>query len=428
MDLVVEGKAYINGTFENCCIGIDDGKISEIKKTLKGNNHLDFGNKLILPAAVDAHVHFRDPGMTNKEDFASGSLAAAFGGISCVFDMPNTIPQTVTVQTIADKISSADKKSYVDFGVYAGVTSDNLNYIEHLGKKCSGFKIYLGNTTLALLFDKNKLHEAIDLIGITGKPVLFHAEDEECLIKNKSQETGMSDHMRFRPSSCEELSIRDIFQASNGLNTQVHICHVSSGEGLELLKKRPSNISFGITPHHCLLSAEKNMGSQTFYKVNPPIRTSFDKELLFNSVKNGVADILESDHAPHTCEEKDADFDDAPSGLPGVETMYPLFLYMAKKEMISFQRVVSLLCTRPSDLLQVSKGKIAVGYDADLIVVDLKEDECKIKSDMLHSKCGWTPFEDWPAVFPSDVFVRGEKLIEDHEIQVSQGYGRFVGA
>ena len=122
MDLVVEGKAYINGTFENCCIGIDDGKISEIKKTLKGDNHLDFGNKLITPAGVDAHVHFRDPGMTNKEDFASGSLSAAFGGISCVFDMPNTIPQTVTIQAIADKISSADKKSYVDFGVYAGVT------------------------------------------------------------------------------------------------------------------------------------------------------------------------------------------------------------------------------------------------------------------------------------------------------------------
>jgi len=427
MDLVVEGKAYINGAFEDCCIGIDDGKIVEIKKILNGDNYLDFGNKLILPAGVDAHVHFRDPGMTRKEDFSSGSLAAAFGGIGCVFDMPNTVPQTTTVQSITDKISNAEKKSFVDFGVYAGVTSDNLNKIESMGKKCSGFKVYLGNTTLALLFDKKKLHEAIDLIGIAGKPVLFHAEDEECLIKCKSQETGISDHMRFRPAGCEEISIRDIFTASSGLNTKVHICHVSSCDGLELLKNRPSNVSFGVTPHHCLLSVERTRGSQTFYKVNPPIRSSFDKESLFKVVKNGVADILESDHAPHTRDEKDVDFDAAPSGLPGVETMYPLFLYLAKNGVMSYQRVVSLLCMRPAQLLQVNKGSIAVGYDADLVIVDLKDDECRIKSDMLHSKCGWSPFEDWPAVFPSSVFVRGEKLIEDHEIQVSQGFGKFVG-
>ena len=428
MDLVVEGKAYIKGTFENCCIGINDGRITEIKKVMKGDKHIDFGNKLIIPAGVDAHVHFRDPGMMQKEDFSTGSLAAAFGGIGCVFDMPNTIPQTTNVQSITEKIDNAQRKSYTDFGVYAGVTSDNLKQIEKMGKKSSGFKIYLGNTTLSLIFDKKKLREAIDLIGITGKPVLFHAEDEECLIKCKSQETGISDHMRFRPAGCEEISIKDIISASSGLNSRVHICHLSSCDGLELLKNKPSNISFGVTPHHCLLSADKVMGSQTFYKVNPPIRSSFDKESLFNAVKNGIADILESDHAPHTCDEKDVDFDSAPSGLPGVETMLPLFLYLAKEGVLSYQRVISLICMRPAELLQVNKGKIEIGYDADLVVVDLKEDECKIKSDMLHSKCGWSPFEDWPAIFPSHVFVRGEKLIEDHEIQVNQGFGRFVGA
>ena len=428
MDLVVEGKAYINGTFDNCCIGIKDGKIAEIKKVLKGENHLDFGNKLILPAGVDAHVHLRDPGMTQKEDFSSGTLAAAYGGISCVFDMPNTIPQTTNVESITDKISSAEHKSYVDFGIYAGVTNDNLKNIEKMGKKCSGFKIYLGNTTLALLFDKKKLHEAIDLIGLTGKPALFHAEDEECLIKCKSQETSVSDHMRYRPAGCEETSIRDILNVSSGLNAKVHICHLSSCDGLELLKNKPSNVTFGVTPHHSLLSVEKARGSQTFYKVNPPIRSSFDKESLFKAVKNGVADILESDHAPHSQDEKDVDFDLAPSGLPGVETMYPLYLYLAKEGVISYQRVISLLCMRPAQLLGVNKGRIDFGYDADLVVVDIKEDACRIKSDMLHSKCGWSPFEDWPAVFPNHVFVRGEKLIEDHEIQVSQGYGRFVGA
>jgi len=427
MDLVVEGKIFHKGMFENACIGISEGKIVEIKKILKGEEHLDFKNKLILPAGVDAHVHFRDPGMMHKEDWKTGSLAAAFGGISCVFDMPNTIPQTTTVQDIKDKIASAKSKSYVDFGLYAGITNENLNDVEKLGKISNGFKIYLGNTTLSLLFDKKKIREAVDLAGIAGKPVLFHCEDEECLIQHKSRETNLFDHMRFRPGICEEISIKNVLQSCSGPSTKVHICHVSSCEGLELLKNRPGNVSFGITPHHSLLNVEKNMGSSGLFKVNPPIRTGFDKESLFNSIKNGTVDILESDHAPHTLEEKDKDFDEAPAGVPGVETMYPLFLFLAKKELISYQRLISVMCNKPGDLLNIPKGRIMQGYDADFIVVDLK-DETKIKSENLHSKCGWTPFEDWPAIFPQTVFIHGEKIIQDYEIQVKKGIGEFIGA
>lgn len=426
MDLSVEGKAYINGTFENCCIGIENGKIVSVKKILKADEHFDFGNKLIFPAGVDLHVHFRDPGMMHKEDFSTGSMAAIFGGISCVFDMPNTIPQTTTIQSLSDKISNCERKSFVDFGVYAGVINNNIKDIEKLAKKCNGFKIYLGNTTVALIFNKTNLRNVLSRISTIGKPVLFHAEDEECLIKNRSVEKGLADHLRFRPVDCEETSIRDIFEASQGLASRIHVCHVSSCEGLELLKNRPRNISCGVTPHHCLHSIEKNLGTPAFYKVNPPIRTSFDKEALFNALKNGLVDVIESDHAPHTRNEKGVDFDDAPSGLPGVETMYPLFLYLVKKELLSFQRLISLLCIRPAELMSIPKGRFKVGYDADFIVVDFK-DVCKIKSEDLHSKCGWTPFEDWSAVFPECVFVRGEKLIEGHEIQVSQGFGRFVG-
>jgi dihydroorotase len=427
MDLVVEGKVYYKGAFENCCIGIKNGKIVEIKKTLSGEKHINFGNKLILPAGLDIHVHFRDPGMTYKEDFSSGSMSAAFGGISCVFDMPNTIPHTTTLQTVSDKIKTAEQKSFVDFGVFSGVTSENLNLIERLGKISSGFKIYLGNTTLSLLFNKTKLRESLDLIGITGKPVLFHAEDEECLIKHKNNEAGISDHMRFRPTSCEELSIKEIINSSKDLITPIHICHVSSCEGLELLKKRPSNITCGVTPHHSLFSVEKNMSSETLFKVNPPIRTSFDRESLFNALKNGLVDVLESDHAPHTQDEKDVDFDSAPSGLPGVETIYPIFLYLAKKQIITFQRLISLMCAKPANLVGVQKGSIDFGYDADIIVIDLNN-ESRIKSENLHSKCRWTAFEDWPAIFPEALFIRGEELIQENEIQVKQGFGMFVGA
>ena len=169
MSLTVEGKAFVNGSFNKCCIEIKDGKISDIKKILKGDKHIDFGNKLIIPAGIDLHVHFRDPGLTHKEDFSTGSMAAAFGGISCVFDMPNTIPQTTTIQTLSDKIILADKKSYVDFGIYAGLTDSNINNIETLAEKCSGFKIYLGSTTNTLLFDKKNLKETLAKVSKTNK-------------------------------------------------------------------------------------------------------------------------------------------------------------------------------------------------------------------------------------------------------------------
>ena len=426
MNLVIEGKSYINGSFQNCCIGIEDDKIIDVKKILKGDKHLNFGNNLILPAGSDIHVHFREPGMTHKEDFLSGSTSAAFGGISCVFDMPNTIPQTTTINELNEKISLANKKSFVDFGVYAGVTNNNIEDLGVLASKCSGFKIYLGNSTNTLKFNKKNLKDALQKISKTNKPVLFHAEDAELLLKNKSFENNLFDHLKFRPSICEFTSIKDILKEAQKINLKIHICHISSIEGLELLKKRPKNITCGITPHHALLYVEKNNFLNNFFKVNPPIRSELDKEALFNALKNGTIDVMESDHAPHTIEEKEVGFDNAPSGMPGVETMLPLFLFLAKKDVISFSKVISTICEKPAEILNVSKGRIQIGKDADLIVVDIKE-ETRIKSEDLHSKCKWSAFEDWKAIFPRCVFIRGESVIEDNEISVSKGFGRFVG-
>jgi len=426
MDLTIEGKTYINGNFEDCCIGITDGRISAIKKILKEDEHYNFRGKIILPAGIDIHVHFRDPGLTHKEDFSPGTMAAAYGGISCVFDMPNTVPQTITLRSLSDKIISAKKRAYVDFGVYAGITDGNIKNIDELAKKCHGFKIYLGGTTNSLHFNSNNLKETFDKIKSTNKPVLIHAEDNNCLVKHKLKENSLVDHMNSRPAECEETAIKNILKASGDTNTRIHICHLSSIEGLELLRKRSKNISCGVTPHHLLFTAQDDLKPQSHYKVNPPLRSNFDREALFVALKNGLIDILESDHAPHTLEEKDKEFNDIPSGLPGVETMFPLFLHMAKKETLSFQRMISLLCEKPVELLNIPKGKIEDGRDADFIVVDLKKD-CKIKSENLHSKCGWTPFEGLPAIFPECVFVRGEKLIEDYEMLGAKGFGKFVG-
>jgi len=426
MDKVIEGKAFINGQFEDCCIGINNGKIVEIKKVLKGDENYKFKDRLIIPAGVDIHVHFRDPGMTHKEDFYTGSTAAAFGGISCVCDMPNTIPQTTKIKVLDDKIKNASEKSVVDFGIYSGISDNNIDDIEKLSDRSNGFKIYLGSTTNNLSFSNDNLKKALFMISKTKKPVLFHAEDDSCLKKHKKKEQGLDDHLKNRPSVCEEIAIKNIISSSQGLNLRSHICHLSSIEGLELLRNHPGGITCGATPHHLLLNVERKLKPENLFKVNPPIRTSFDRESLFNALKLGIINILESDHAPHTFDEKEQKFEDIPSGIPGVETMYPIFLYLVKKEIFPLDRLIYAMCENPANLLNIPKGRIAIGMDADLIVINLKEREF-IKQENLHSKCGFSPFNGWPSVFPDIVFIRGEKVIDEKEIQVKRGFGRFIG-
>ncbi|MFO7677155.1 MAG: dihydroorotase family protein [Thermoplasmatota archaeon] len=425
MDLTIEGKAFIDGSFQQSCIGIDNGRIVSIKKTLKADNHHTFGNKLILPGGIDIHVHFRDPGYTYKEDFQTGSKSAIHGGITCIFDMPNTIPQTTTKRNIIQKITIADKKSYTDFGIYAGLTANNLKYIDELCKYCNGFKIFLGNTTDSLMLPSNYLSDVFQKMRTINKPVLIHAEDETCLEKNRRPEYNLKDHLSCRPSSCEEQAIIHVLNKSSTYNIPIHICHLSSCEGFERLRYRRDNISVGTTPHHLFFDIDSIRLKETLYKVNPPIRSHFDKETLWHGITNRGIDIIESDHAPHTFDEKNVDFDVAPCGIPGVETMYPLFLAKVKQGALSMNNLITLICERPAKIMNLPKGKIEIGKDADFIIVDYKN-TTKITSENLHSKCGWSPFEGFPAIFPSSVFIRGQQVIDDFELVEKPGVGTHV--
>jgi dihydroorotase len=426
MDLTIEGKIYHNEAYEQGCLAIQQGKIIAIKKTLKSDNHLDVGNNLILPAGIDLHVHFRDPGYIHKEDFSTGSQAAVFGGISCVFDMPNTQPPTTNAQALKEKRQIAGRKSYVDFGLYAAVSDENLGRITELSPLCNGFKIFLGSSTHSLQLSKQNLRVALLETNRTKKITLLHAEDEHCLKIHEDKENNLVDHLRCRSAECEETAIRTILNNTQNLSSPIHICHLSSYEGFEMLRKRPSNISVGVTPHHLFFDVHSLNTKQTFYKVNPPIRSSFDRDTLWYGVNNKLIDIFESDHAPHTEEEKNVTFNDAPSGLPGVETMYPLMLAAVKKEQITLDTLLALLCERPAQLVNVPKGKIEVGRDADFIVVNMKKTEA-ITAERLHSKCGWTSFEGFQGTFPSMMFIRGERVIDDRQMLVKQGFGTSVG-
>ena len=425
MDLTVEGKVFFKGEFKECCIGISDDKIVDVKKILKCENHKKFGNRLIIPTGIDIHTHFRDPGMTHKEDFSTGSMAAVYGGISCVFDMPNTRPQTNGLITLKEKIKIARKKSYVDFGIYAGVCENNIDELIKIGKICDGYKIFLGESTNSFNLDINKLPLIFKKILPTNKIILIHAESSECIEKNKRNEKNLMDHSKARPPECEINSIKTVLNIAKNFDSKIHFCHVSSIEGLNLIRNTQSNVSCGVTPHHSLLSYENDLKPQQLYKVNPPLRNSESSNYLLDNVLKGHVDVLESDHAPHTLDEKNQLFNDAPSGVPGIETMFPLFLYLAIKNKISFTRLISLLCSRPADIMNLHKGRIKKGNDADFMVVDYKKVSL-IKDEDLHSKCNWTPFEGFKGIFPTNVFVRGESIIKDCEIIGTKGFGKHV--
>jgi dihydroorotase len=416
MEVVIEGNAFISGELIKCCIGIENGKISSIKKILKGTTHYDFGDKLILPSGIDAHVHVRDPGFTYKEDFTTGSACAAYGGISCILDMPNTKPPAITKEVLQDKRRIAESKSHIDFGLLAGV-SESAD-IKELSKFSTAFKIYLASTTGEMqIKDYNVLNRILTEIKDTEKTTCIHCEDDTKL--NKSlKPRSLKEHLAARPNIAEASAIEMVGKNHN--EAKVHICHVSTKEGADLVSKYP--FTSEVTPHHLFLNSDSKIGPKG--KVNPPLREVEDQDALWNALRKGTIDILASDHAPHTLEEKE-NFEKAPSGMPGVETMFPIMLSRVKHNKFELNRLVNAQCERPAEIFGINKGRLEPGYDADIIMVDMRA-ENKIKGENLHSKCDWTAFEGFSAVFPKYTFLRGEIVIEDWELTGDLGLGCMV--
>jgi dihydroorotase len=405
---IVEGRFFISGRFEECCVGIEDGRIVKIAKLLEGDSRRRFGSSAILPGAIDAHVHFRDPGMTAKEDFSTGSTAALYGGVTCVLDMPNTSPPTTTLSALREKRKNASAKSMVDFGLYAGVRKDID--VGALAKEAVAFKLYMASTTGELMV------QSLAEIG-SELSVIADAEDEK--IRKKEPEKNLDDHLRNRSNDCETSAIRKIREAAKAC--RLHVCHVSAKDSLPLIRNA-KGLTSEVTPHHLLLDKDIKVGSHA--KVNPPLRKREDRHALFKALQSGTFDIIASDHAPHTLDEKAEDFDYAPSGMPGVETMVPLMLHLVEEKHLDLAGAVDRLCSRPGEIFGIPKGRIAVGYDADFMVVDFSQ--CAmVRTDRLHSKCGWTSYEGMPAIFPRSVIVRGETILDRGDI-VGDQIGRDV--
>jgi dihydroorotase len=404
-DLVVCGRAFVNGQIKYSEIGITDGKISSVKSSIKGGEkRIDVPGGVILPGFIDPHVHFRDPGMTEKEDFSSGTLSAVHGGVTTILDMPNTLPPVTDVNSLLDKKGHVKGKAYTDYGLFAAITPGcNAGMLAPL---VPGFKLFMGSTTgKILLNDDAEIISTFKGIASTGKRISVHAEDDSMISKEK--ENDCRDHLRNRPVEAE---INALKRLSRFKGMKINICHNTNSESVALANEL--GFTTEVTMHHLFFEVDKFSSSE--YKVNPPIRNIAVRDKLYKSFIGGKISMFGSDHAPHTLSDKSSDFDSAPSGIPGVETTIPIVMNMVRNNTISLKQAVSMGSETPAASFGMNKGRIAEGFDADLSVFDTR-DHTRINVRKLHSKAGHSPYEGWEAVFPDIVMVGGEVQIEGGE-------------
>ncbi|MFQ5839042.1 MAG: dihydroorotase family protein, partial [Thermoplasmata archaeon] len=382
--IVIEGRAYYRGELRHLCIGIEDGVIKEIRKTLRGEDVYDYGERILLPGGVDVHVHFREPGLTHKEDFYTGTESAAVGGITTVLDMPNTVPPATTAAALLEKREMASRRANVDFGLYGGV--ERSEDMEGLKDHCHAFKVYMAESFGRLSPPPEEVRRILQALKRAGRRLAVHAEDPSHF--NSLEETSLRDHWLARPDEAEEAAIRNL--AAWHRDGVIHLAHLSSRLGLGAVAG--SRFSLEVTPMHLLLDWHAPIGA--LGKVNPPLRNPEDREALWRAFSSGRIDVLASDHAPHTLGEKE-DFLTAPPGAPNVETLYPMMFALVRRGRLSLEVLVRALCRRPAELFGLrGKGTIEVGADADIVVFDPRK-MSKVRADDLHYRCGWTPFEGW---------------------------------
>lgn len=431
MDMVVRGRlALPGGRLERGAFGVRDGKIVAVGRELDagGAEVLDAGDALVLPGAVDAHVHFRDPGAPEKEDFLSGTTSAAFGGVTAVMDMPNTNPPTLTVEAFEDKLALVGEKAVVDFGLFAGLSSEPTVDFEALLDRATALKTYLGASTGNLLVtDPKVVARAIRLCAARGMVAAFHAESEACLVRHAdAYDTDPGDyaaHSRARPPVCESESIEMLEGLDKPENARVHICHLSTADGLAVVER--AGFTSEVCPHHLLFTIEDLARMGGTLKMNPPLRAPDDRETLWGALVDGRIPCLASDHAPHTPEEKRQGVQGCPSGVPGVETLLTVLLARAVRGELPLARLVEAACRAPADVYGLPKGRIEPGFDADFAIYEPERIE-RVRADRLHSRAGWTPYEGMDALFPTRVYVRGRPVVEEGRLVGEVGGGRFL--
>jgi|WetSurMetagenome_2_1015567.scaffolds.fasta_scaffold119508_2 dihydroorotase len=415
--VLVNGKVVSHKGVKEAMVLVRKGRIAAVGRKVKvpkGVQVIDVKGMHILPGLIDAHVHFRTPGMTAKEDWTTGSKAALAGGVTTVLDMPNTNPPTTDAATLKKKREIVKKKALVNYGFFVGATTSNVDKVGKL-KNIAGVKLFMGSSTGNLLIkDKQKLEEFFKKV----KTVLaVHAESEECIQKNMEKVGSSSKvniHNLVRSPECAHEAIREVLHLAKKYGTRVHVCHVTTDREVGSLRKfKSKKVTAEVTPHHLFLTEKDYAMYGTLIKVNPPIRGLIDQVALWEGLKKGWIDMVATDHAPHLLEEKERPYTNAPSGVPGVQTMLPLLLNAVNEKKLKLEEVVKLTSYNPAKMFGIkNKGVISVGADADLTVVNMKMPE-RICHRFLFSKCGWSPYHDWVLKgWPVMTFVNGELMFQ----------------
>jgi dihydroorotase len=380
--IIKNGSCYIDGKLVKIDMALSGNKIQKIGKIeLNSSKVIDATNKIVLPGIIDTQVHFREPGSTDSEDLESGSRAAVLGGVTSLFEMPNTNPPTSNLVEFEKKMQLAKNRMHSNYAFYFGATPENIN---------------------------------------SDRIVSIHSEDEEILRLRKKfiQKGNVHSHPEWRDAECAMSSTRRVVKIAERFNKKIHVLHVSTKEEVDFLAMHKKNVTFETTPQHLSMYAPECYDKlNTYAQMNPPIRSKEHYDRLWSAIKNNIVDVLGSDHAPHLKKNKEREYPDSPSGMPGVQTIFPVMIDHVNNKKLTLDQLINLMCENPCKIFGIkNKGFLKEGYDADLTIVDMNK-EVVIKNEMIASKCGWTPFNDYKVKgFPTDTIVNGVLVMSDGKI------------
>jgi dihydroorotase len=431
-DLIVRGGVVVNqdgGGRRD--VGVTAGRIAAIGDLAgaSADQTIDAQGLHVLPGVIDTQVHFREPGLTQKEDLETGSRSAVLGGVTAVFEMPNTNPLTTSAEALADKVARGHHRMHCDFAFYVGGTRENTRDLAELERLpgCCGIKVFMGSSTGSLLVEDDA--GVRDVLKNIRRRAAFHSEDEYRLRERKDQRIANDprSHPVWRDETVALQCTQRLVALARETGKRVHVLHITTAQEIDYLAAHKDVASVEVTPHHLTLAAPEcyeRLG--TLAQMNPPVRDASHRAALWRGLDQGVVDVLGSDHAPHTRAEKAKPYPESPSGMTGVQTLVPLMLDHVNAGKLTLQRFVDLTSAGPNRLFGIAgKGRIAVGYDADFTVVDLKR-RATISDAAVGSRAGWTPYDGVTVTgWPVGTLVRGQRVMWEGDI-VTPGRGEAI--
>jgi dihydroorotase (multifunctional complex type) len=438
--VLTNAKAYLNKEIVDCSLAIENGKFFKIGRETqmpKADEKINLRSLLVLPGLIDVHVHLRDEGKAYKEDFYTGTAAAAAGGMTTVLDMPNNAPVTMSAETLKNRMRIAERSVLVNVGFYSEFPNDLDEIKDIVAQGAIAFKLFMACQIGGLNIDDDKaLQDAFKKVGDLGVPVAVHAEDKALLMANQEElkQAKRNDTAAFLKAHSERVEVKAIerlLEISAQLNVHLHFCHMTTEEGLNAAVKAKDSgrtVTCEVTPSHLLLpSADFERYGQLVIMM-PPLRSKSNVEALWKGITNGWVDVLGSDHAPHALKEKYASSVwDVKVGVPGLETTLPLMLTMVRKNRLSLAQLVQLLSEKPAEIFNLKdRGRLEQGKKADLVAVDFNR-KFKIDASKFHSKAKYSPFDGWEVQGrPVKTFVNGRLIMDEQEIVAKAGSGEII--